>query len=71
VGEFDYAHPRGVLRLGGLGLRGEEVRYLPPRVYVKLPEVPGVPFFKRKAWLGISLPSRAAGGACRSCRWAV
>jgi hypothetical protein len=62
VGEFDYAHPRGVLRLGGLGLGGEEVRYLPPQVYVKLPEVPGVPFLKRKAWLGISLPNRAAGG---------
>jgi hypothetical protein len=61
VGEFDYAHPRGVLRLGGLGLGGEEVRFLPPRVYVKLPAPPGVPFLKRKSWLGISLPSRAAG----------
>jgi hypothetical protein len=30
-------------------------------VYVKLPDVPGVPFLKRKAWLGISLPNRAAG----------
>jgi hypothetical protein len=62
VGEFDYAHRRGMLRLGGLGLGGDEVRYLPPRAYVKLPEVPGVPFLKRKAWLGISLPSQATGG---------
>jgi hypothetical protein len=61
VGEFDYAHPRGMLRLGGLGLGGEEVLYLPPRAYVKLPEVPGVPFLKRKAWLGISLPSGNGG----------
>ena len=62
VGEFDYAHPRGVLRLGGLGLGGVEVRYLPPRVYVKMPQVPGVPKLERKAWLGISLSSRAVGG---------
>ena len=62
AGEFDYAHRRGVLRLAGLGLGGEEVRYLPPRAYVKVPEVPGVPFLKRKAWIGISLPSRAVGG---------
>jgi hypothetical protein len=61
VGEFDYAHPRGVLRLRGLGLAGEEVRYLPPRAYVRLPQVPGVPFLKRKAWLGIQLPSRGGG----------
>ena len=61
VGEFDYAHPRGMLRLRGLGLGGEEVRYLPPRVYVRLPEMPSVPFLKRKAWLGILLPSRGVG----------
>jgi hypothetical protein len=62
VGEFDYAHPRGVLRLGGLGLGGEEVRYLPPHVYVKLPAVPGVHSLKRKAWIGVSLPSWALSG---------
>jgi hypothetical protein len=55
VGEFDYAHPRGVLRLGGLGLGGMEVRYLPPRAYVTIPQAPGVPKLERKAWLGISL----------------
>ena len=62
VGEFDYAHARGVLRLGGLGLGGVEVRYLPPRMYVKMPQVHGVPFLKGKAWLAISLSSRAVGG---------
>jgi hypothetical protein len=62
VGEFDYAHRRGVLRLGGLRLGGVEVRYLPPRAYVKVPQVPGVPFLKGKAWIGISLPSRAVVG---------
>jgi hypothetical protein len=61
VGEFDYAHPRGLLRLSGLGPGGEEVRYLPPRVYVKLPGAPGVPLPKRKAWLRITVPSRGGG----------
>jgi hypothetical protein len=62
VGEFDYAHPRGVLRLGGLGLGGVEVRYLPPRAYVELPHGLGVPKLERKAWLGISLRGRDAVG---------
>ncbi len=61
-GEFDYAHPRGVLRMGGLAPGGEEVRYLPPRLYVKLPEAPGAPFPKGKAWVGMSLPGQAADG---------
>ena len=61
TGEFDYAHPRGVLRMGsGLAPGGEEVRYLPPRLYVKLPGAPGVPFPKGKAWAEISLPGQAA-----------
>jgi hypothetical protein len=60
-GEFDYAHPRGVLRMGGLAFGGEEVRYLPPQLYVKIAHAPGVPFPKGKAWFEISLPSQAAG----------
>ena len=62
-GEFDYAHPRGVLRMGGLAFGGEEVRYLPPQLYVKFAHAPGAPFPKGKVWVEISLPSRAAGGA--------
>jgi hypothetical protein len=62
TGEFDYAHPRGLLRMRGAAPGGEEVRYLPPRLYVKLPEAPGAPFAKGKAWVGISLPSRAVDG---------
>ncbi len=64
TGEFDYAHPRGVLRMGGgLALGGEEVRYLPPQLYVKFAEAGGVPFPKGKAWVELSLPSQAAGGS--------
>jgi hypothetical protein len=64
TGEFDYAHPRGVLRMGGgLALGGEEVRYLPPRLYVKFAEAGVVPFPKGKAWVELSLPSQAAGGS--------
>lgn len=61
TGEFDYAHPRGVLRMGGgLAPGGVEVRYLPPRLYVKFADAPGAPFPKGKAWVEISLPSQAA-----------
>jgi len=63
TGEFDYAHPRGVLRMGGLAPGGEEVRYLPPRLYVKFAGAPGAPFPKGKAWVEISLPSQAADGS--------
>jgi hypothetical protein len=59
AGEFDYAHTRWLLRMRGPAPSGEEVRYLPPRLYVKLPEAPGAPFAKGKAWVGISLSSRA------------
>ena len=65
VGEFDYAHARGVLR-GGLGLGGVEVRYLPPRAYVEMPHGPGGPVLKGRAWLEISPPSRATGGGVPS-----
>lgn len=61
TGEFDYAHPRGVLRMGGgPAPGGEEVRYLPPRLYVKLDGA--MPLPKGKAWAGISLPSQPASG---------
>ena len=60
TGEFDYAHPRGVLRMGGPAPGGEEVRYLPPRLYVRLPDAPGAPFPRGKAWVGMSLPGHAA-----------
>src|SRR5215831_10865186 len=44
TGEFDYAHPRGVLRMGGgLAPGGVEVRYLLPRLYVKFAGTAGVP----------------------------
>src|SRR5215469_11485860 len=61
TGEFDYAHPRGVLRMGGgLAVGGVEVRYLPPRLYVKFAGAAGVPFPGGKSWAEISLPSQAA-----------
>jgi hypothetical protein len=64
TGEFDYAHPRGVLRMGGgLALGGEEVRYLPPQLYIKFADTAGLPFPKGKAWAEISLPSQAADGS--------
>jgi len=64
TGEFDYAHPRGVLRMGGgLAPGGEEVRYLPPRLYVKFAGAAGVPFARGKAWVELSLPSQAAAGS--------
>jgi hypothetical protein len=62
-GEFDYARPRGVLRMAGLAPGGVEVRYLPPRLYVKLPEAPGAPFPQGKVWAEISLPRRAEDGS--------
>ncbi len=64
TGEFDYAHPRGVLRMGGgLALAGGEVRYLPPRLYVEFAGAPGASFPKGKAWVETSLPSQAADGS--------
>ncbi len=63
TGEFDYAHPRGVLRMGGLAPGGEEVRYLPPRLYVKVAGAPGAPFPQGKAWVETSLPGQAADGS--------
>ena len=61
TGEFDYAQPRGVLRMGGgPALGGVEVRYLPPRLYVKFAGVAGMPFPAGKSWIEISLPSQAA-----------
>lgn len=64
TGEFDYAHPRGVLRTGsGLGLGREEVRYLPPQLYVKFAKAAGAPFPKGKTWVELSMPSQAAGGS--------
>ena len=63
TGEFDYAHPRGVLRMGGLAPGGEEVRYLPPRLYVKFAGAPGAPFPQGKAWVETSLPGQAADGS--------
>ena len=63
TGEFDYAHPRGVLRMGGgPGLGGVEVRYLPPRLYVKLAGAAGVLLPEGKAWVEMSLPGHAAAG---------
>jgi len=63
AGEFDYAHPRGVLRMGGLAPGGQEVRYLPPRLYVKFAEAPGAPSPRGKAWVEISVPGQAADGS--------
>jgi len=64
TGEFDYAHPRGVLRMGGgLAPGGVEVRYLPPRLYVEFSGAVGVPFPKGKAWVEVSLPGQAADGS--------
>lgn len=64
TGEFDYAHPRGMLRMGGgPALGGVEVRYLPPRLYVKFAGAAGVAFPKGKAWVEMSLPGQAAGGS--------
>jgi hypothetical protein len=64
TGEFDYAHPRGVLRMGGgLAPGGVEVRYLPPRLYVKFAGTAGVPVPEGKAWVEMSLPSQAADGS--------
>jgi hypothetical protein len=64
TGEFDYAHSRGVLRFGGgLALGGEEVRYLPPRIYVEFAGAVGPPIPAGKSWVEISLPSQAAGGS--------
>lgn len=61
TGEFDYAHPRGVLRMGGgLAPGGVEVRYLPPQLYVKFAGVAGMPVPEGKSWVEISLPSQAA-----------
>ena len=64
TGEFDYAHPRGVLRMGGgLAPGGVEVRYLPPRLYVKFAGTAGVPVPEGKAWVEMSLPSQATDGS--------
>jgi hypothetical protein len=61
TGEFDYAHPRGVLRMGGgLGPGGVEVRYLPPQLYVKFAGAAGMPVPEGKSWVEISLPGQAA-----------
>ena len=61
TGEFDYAHPRGVLQMGsGSALGGMEVRYLPPHLYVKFAGMAGMPFPEGKSWVGISLPGQAA-----------
>lgn len=60
TGEFDYAHSRGVLVLGGATVPGGvEVRYLPPRLYVKYAGA-GLPLPTGKDWVEISLPSQAA-----------
>jgi hypothetical protein len=64
TGEFDYAHPRGVLRLGGgLPLGLGEVLYLPPRLYVEFASAAGVPLPEGKSWVEVSLPSQAAGAS--------
>ena len=66
TGEFDYAHSRGVLRLGGgLAPGGGELRYLPPHLYVELAGAAGaagLPLPQGKSWVEISLPGQAAGG---------
>jgi hypothetical protein len=60
TGEFDYAHPRGVLVMGGgVGLGGVEVRYLPPQLYFKIAGT-GLPVPSGKQWIEISLPGQAA-----------
>jgi hypothetical protein len=72
TGEFDYAHLRGVLRMGGgLVPGGVEVRYLPSRLFVRFagaagvpfPGGAGMPFPEGKAWVEISLPDQAADGS--------
>src|SRR5258707_15782358 len=64
TGEFDYAHPLGVLRMGGgLVPGGGEVRYLPPRLYVEFAGAPCASVPEGKAWGETSLPSQAADGS--------
>ncbi len=58
TGAFDYASSRGWLRLGGSGAALEE-RFLPPRMYVKLPgSMPGA---HGKTWLAATLSGAGAG----------
>src|SRR5215469_12975596 len=63
TGEFDYANRRGVLQMGGgLVPGGVEIRYLPPRIYVRIADAaafPGGP--SGKPWVEIQLPSQADG----------
>src|SRR5215469_16040076 len=63
TGEFDYANRRGVLQMGGgLVPGGVEIRYLPPRIYVRIADAaafPGGP--SGKPWVEIQLPSQAEG----------
>ena len=58
AGAFDYAHSRGWLRLGGAGFALEE-RFVPPRMYVKLPG--GIPDTHGKLWLSAPVEGAGAG----------
>lgn len=62
TGEFDYAHRRGVLQMGGgLVTGGAEMRFLPPRIYVRIADPSGVAFPTGKSWIEIPVPSQADG----------
>lgn len=56
-GAFDYARARGWLRLTGAGF-GLEQRFLPPRLYVKVPG--GVPDSHGKSWLSAAVAGTGA-----------
>jgi hypothetical protein len=60
TGEFDYALRRGVLQMGGgLAPGGVEVRFLPPRIYVRIADAAGMALPSGKSWIEIPLVSQA------------
>lgn len=60
TGAFDFAHSRGVLRMKGPGPMATEVRYIPPKMYVRIPGGARGPFPHGKTWMAVS--AGASGG---------
>lgn len=63
TGAFDFAHSRGVLRMKGPGPMAAEERFIPPKVYVKMPGTGHSPLPHGKSWMEIQAGAARGLGA--------